>query len=114
MTEFFAEGRPRQPNGRPTWLGQAQAVLPHLLLDPLPDGQWGIAIMRTEGLVGQWVLGRFAETEMATVLAAWRADPEGTLKSLFHSDPPREGAKAGAPVKSAPQVTEMTLEDFDS
>lgn len=109
---FHDQERPRLGNGRPTWIS-AQIALPHVMLDPLADGTWMVAIMtQRPGSPDShaWATQKFTLAELELFFHSWRHDPEDTLTKMFHHPLPTQFKLIEQP---AVVSTTASLEDLD-
>lgn len=125
MTDFYAVNRQRL-GSRPTWEGSTIA-LPHLVIDPQPDGTWLVAILLPAGVGpgrphgdGTWALQHFELAEVPILLEAWRSNPEETLQRVFFTKPPvapqavPSSSSSGNGQDPAPIIdsTDLSLDDL--
>ena len=117
---FHDPSRPRSLTGRPCWPSAPLVVLPHIMLDPLPDGGWMVSVMVWDCAreAGHWGIVRCTEgAELARLLVNWEADPERTLREVFGEQPPdasQTRATSGRVAKQQSIVdsTTATLEEL--
>lgn len=95
MTGFFSGLRPKK-DGRPVVLdaSRPEQALPHLLLDPQPDGTWVcyIKLINPDGTT-DFNAQAFDLTEIVPFFRSWVTDPELCLRRVFFIDIPEEPSK---------------------
>lgn len=107
MTTFHSKDRPRV-NGRPAWIAKPDQVLPHLLFDPLSDGNWACFI-KIEGASSQTFASQmFTLTELQSLFHSWVMDPELCMNKVFGVDMKEFFSAAKPPKESNPNEPEKT------
>lgn len=86
---FWSKSRPSLAEGIPSWRDCPDIALPCINVKPLPDGNFRILVMRTEGFSGQWVETSLDSSKLQAFFLAWATDPEATFEEYFHASPPR-------------------------
>lgn len=104
MTQLFDRSR-RSIGNRPCWLG-CYAVVPVLMVFPLPDGQ-GVEV-ETITPLGEWIRAELAVEELGWLLAAWKQSPEEAIEDYFKVKAPERNS-LGQPSHGGSQDHQGTL-----